>query len=420
MSRRYSCYWSNSRVCTKGFFEDTKDAFIIGSCDQNREEYIEEIKNIIEEIGLNPIFAEDLEDYNNYDLFCDKICTHIRCSRIIITDLSAPLREICEQCKTLDYFPSLNVYWEYGYAAGLGKPQIVICDEEQFDKIPFDVAGKQILQYNRANLRDILKPLIEKELTKPIPKSRFQVITSDSEKKEIAIQGVEYAKNELIGKIADKDLKLIFSFYPKYNKKDLFPLDKEMIDFLESNLPRRVDGSHPVFMNLHKFTLNPTYLSYISDLRWFGNNILIHQDGIIIYGIYVNGNDAPIKLSGKFFPFHEILNCFLAVLYYIEQVFEKVGDLENIYLSMDVENINKYIYTDFGYETHYPVYDDNIGKFHSSSIETIKREIDFIQLKKPEYKIEISKYLFNPILRGFGKSDSEEYDKFLKMIQERA
>lgn len=145
MSRYYSCYWSHSRVCTKGLFEDTKDAFIIGSCDQNREEYIEEIKNIIEEVGLNPIFAEDLKENINLDAFCDNICSHIRGSRIIINDISAPLKDICKKCETSDYVPSLNVYWEYGYAAGLGKPQLVICDEEQFDKIPFDVAGKQIL-----------------------------------------------------------------------------------------------------------------------------------------------------------------------------------------------------------------------------------------------------------------------------------
>jgi len=102
MSRHYSCYWSNSRDCKKGLFEDTKDVFIIGSCDQNREEYIEEIKNIIEEVGLTWIFAEDLEDTNNLDAFCDNICSHIRGSRIIINDISAPLKYICKKCETSD------------------------------------------------------------------------------------------------------------------------------------------------------------------------------------------------------------------------------------------------------------------------------------------------------------------------------
>ncbi len=420
MSRHYPCYWSNSRDCTKGFFEDMKDVFIIGSCDQNREEYIEEIKNIIEEVGLNPIFAEDLKENTNLDAFCDNICSHIRGSRIIINDISAPLKYICKKCETSDFVPSLNVYWEYGYAAGMGKPQIVICDQEQFDKIPFDVAGKQILKYTRATLKDILKPQIEIELTKPIPKSRFHVIYSDTEKKEIDLQDVEYVKNELIGKISDEDLKIIFTFYPKYNEEDLFPLDNEMINFLESNLPTDMRG-YSVFRGQYNFTLNPTYLTLLSNLNWFGNNILIHKDGIIIYGTYVNGDQIPIPIPGnvKFFPFHELLDRFLAVLNYIQQIFEKVGYNENIHLSMYVENINTYRYTVGEFERSLAVRDDNIGKFNSSGIETIKREIDLLELENPEYKIEISKYFFNTILRGFGKADSEKYDEFLKLMQER-
>lgn len=80
------------------------------------------------------------------DAFCDSICRHIRGSRLIINDISAPLRQVCKECKKNDYVPSLNVYWEYGYAAGLGKTQIVICEENQFDIIPFDVGSKQILK----------------------------------------------------------------------------------------------------------------------------------------------------------------------------------------------------------------------------------------------------------------------------------
>ena len=103
------------------------------------------------------------------DAFCDSICRHIRGSRLIINDISAPLRQVCKECKKNDYVPSLNVYWEYGYAAGLGKTQIVICEENQFDIIPFDVGSKQILKYNTNNLEHVLQPLIEKELEKSIP-----------------------------------------------------------------------------------------------------------------------------------------------------------------------------------------------------------------------------------------------------------
>lgn len=87
MSRHYPYYLSNSRDCTKGLFEDTKDAFIVGSCDHNRKENIEVIKNIIEVAGLNPIFAENLKEKTILDAFGDKISSHKRDPRIIINDM---------------------------------------------------------------------------------------------------------------------------------------------------------------------------------------------------------------------------------------------------------------------------------------------------------------------------------------------
>lgn len=417
MNRNYPCYWSKSRNCKKRLFEDTKDVFIIGSCDQTREEYIKDIKNLVENLELNPVFAEDLKENNNTDAFCDNICSHIRGSRIIINDISAPLKVMCQICDISDFVPSLNVYWEYGYAAGLSKPQIVICEEEQFNKIPFDVAGKQIQKYTKGTLKDILRPLIEDELKKPVPKSRFSVFTSENRKTEISKLVVEKAKHQLLRRIAENDLTLIFTFYPKYNEKDLFLFDKNMLLFLESNLPRRVDQKYPVFRKLYKFTLSPTFISYISDFKWFGNNILVFKDGIITYGMYINGNEALRYGKLKFFPFYEILNCFLAVLDYIKQIFNYVGYNENIILSMRVENIITYRYTVGELEKAMALRDDSIGRFNASGIGTIEKEIEILKLDNPEYKIEISKIFFNPILRGFGVLDSEKYEDFRKLMK---
>ncbi len=418
MSKNNSCYWSKSRNCNRISFKEIKDIFIIGSCDEDREEYIDIIKKIIQEIGLYPIFAEDLKENNNLDAFCDNICSHIISSRLIINDISAPIREICKKCGTTDFFPSLNVYWEYGYAAGLGKPQIVICDQEQINKIPFDVAGKQIQPYTKETLEEILKPLIENELKNPIPKSRFQVYYSDSERKEISAQEVENIKQELRTSISQNDLKLIFTFFPKFEEPNLFPLDNEMIEFLKLNLPRRVDKKYPVFRGFSNFALKPTYISYISDYIWFGNNIIINSDGIIGYGIYVNGDKALIYGKIKMFPFHEILNCFLAILGYIQRIFEKEQYDDNINLSMDIENISTYRYTVGNLETSAAIYNENIGKFNGNGIRPIKREINLLELKNPNYKIKISKFFFNSILRGFGKTDSDKYEEFLKKMQD--
>lgn len=168
MKTTSNCYWSDSRECKVPLFSEEENVFIIGSC--NRMEFIDQIKKILKNSGLNPIFAEDLKIHNNLDAFCDNICHFIRSSRLIINDISAPDGIICEECKKSDLIPSLNVYWEYGYAAGLGKPQIVICSEDQISKTPFDVAGKQIQKYNESNLEEILTSLIKNELEKPLSK----------------------------------------------------------------------------------------------------------------------------------------------------------------------------------------------------------------------------------------------------------
>jgi len=92
----------------------------------------------------------------NKDKVLKRFSKILNVSRLIINDISAPLRQVCKEPKKNDYVPSLNVYWEYGYAAGLSKTQIVICEENQFDKIPFDGGSKQILKYNTYNLEHVL------------------------------------------------------------------------------------------------------------------------------------------------------------------------------------------------------------------------------------------------------------------------
>lgn len=106
------CYWSNKRKCNQQLYSNENDIFIIASCSSEREKYVEKIKDIIKEFNYNPIFAEDLEENNNLDAFCDNICSQIRASRLIITDLSASTASDGKENYSLRH--SLNVYWEYG------------------------------------------------------------------------------------------------------------------------------------------------------------------------------------------------------------------------------------------------------------------------------------------------------------------
>ena len=104
MNRNLPCYWSKSRSCNKSIFEDTENIFIIGSCDTSREKYRERIENLIIKLKMNPIFAENLEENNNMDAFCDSICGHIRGSRLIINDIFAPLRQVCKSVRKMIMF----------------------------------------------------------------------------------------------------------------------------------------------------------------------------------------------------------------------------------------------------------------------------------------------------------------------------
>ena len=159
MEKSLNCYWSNSRSCKISLSQFEKTVFIIASNDPSRIETINRIKKSIAEFDLKPIFAAELEENNNLSAFCDNICTYIRGSSINIVDLTAYLNE-CGKCNSPYEESSVNVYWEYGYAAGLDKPIILICEENQAESIPFNILDKQILSEGKIIInRGNRKPL---------------------------------------------------------------------------------------------------------------------------------------------------------------------------------------------------------------------------------------------------------------------
>lgn len=145
-------------------FEGT--VFIIASNDPSRIDIINMIKKTVKEFNLEPKFAVELEENNNLTTFCDSICAYIRGSRINIVDLTAPLRQMGDENSIYEE-PSVNVYWEYGYAAGLKKPIIIICEEKQADSIPFNVLDKQILYYREDSIEEGLGSLLKHKLEHP-------------------------------------------------------------------------------------------------------------------------------------------------------------------------------------------------------------------------------------------------------------
>lgn len=166
MVEQLNCYWSNARSCNISINEYEDFAFIIASNDISRIEIINKIKKIINDFNLKPKMAVELEENNNLTTFCDSICAYIRGSRINIVDLTAPLKQ-CNECDRDYEEPSVNVYWEYGYAAGLKKPLILICDEKQAEYIPFNILDKQILYYQEDHIEEQLGHLLKLRLEQP-------------------------------------------------------------------------------------------------------------------------------------------------------------------------------------------------------------------------------------------------------------
>ena len=174
------CYWSRAHNCLIEPNQNQENVFIVASNDPIRSEYVELIKRTVGLFKLEPIFAIDLSKNNNRQAFCDNICSYIISSRLIIIDLSGPILPKCEKCSTEYLQFSINVFWEYGYAAGLNKPIIVICDEFQVNSLPFDIFDKQILPYTKESLEEKLGEIIKIKLAEDnYPDSNLKTILNE-------------------------------------------------------------------------------------------------------------------------------------------------------------------------------------------------------------------------------------------------
>lgn len=173
MAEKTKCYWTKDSYCGIELHEKDDEIFIIGSCDSTRREGIDQIIDIVKnEFKMKAVFAEDLSQHNDYKAFCSNICSPIVRSALVIVDLSASTTKISCSSRNQDIehlLQSINVYWEYSYACGLGKRTLLLIDETQIDKLPFDVADTQVETYNLNNLREKLIKLINLKLRELLP-----------------------------------------------------------------------------------------------------------------------------------------------------------------------------------------------------------------------------------------------------------
>lgn len=108
------------------------------------EPYKSGIKKVIEEMRLNPIWMNELE---HNDMIDDRIIAEIRKSKFVICDFTEHRH---------------NVYFEAGFALGLGLPVIWCCREDQINNAKFDTRQyKHILWKTKEELYQKLKDRIE-------------------------------------------------------------------------------------------------------------------------------------------------------------------------------------------------------------------------------------------------------------------
>lgn len=139
----------NAELAWEGWnkFEQLKDAgilskkcFVAMSCSENMSEiYKQGIKKAVIEAGYEPIFIEK-EEHN--EKICDLIIAEIRACKFLIADVTGQRQ---------------NVYYEAGFAHGLGRDVIWTCKQDEIEKAHFDTR-----QYNHItweNAEDLKKKL---------------------------------------------------------------------------------------------------------------------------------------------------------------------------------------------------------------------------------------------------------------------
>jgi hypothetical protein len=123
--------------------QPSKRCFVAMSCSPDlASAYEEGIKPAVVEAGYDPVFVER-EEHN--DKICDLIISEIRSSKFLIADVSGQRQ---------------NVYYEAGFAHGLGRGVIWTCRQGEEQNIHFDTR-----QYNHIlweNVEELRKKLLNR------------------------------------------------------------------------------------------------------------------------------------------------------------------------------------------------------------------------------------------------------------------
>lgn len=115
--------------------------------DTMQEAYENAIRPAIEEMGYT---SQRIDLHQHINKIDDEIISEIRRSRFIIADFTCGLVQGDDGIK--HYIPRGGVYYEAGFAQGLGIPVIWTCKEDQINQVHFDTR-----QYNHLLWSDVEK-----------------------------------------------------------------------------------------------------------------------------------------------------------------------------------------------------------------------------------------------------------------------
>lgn len=123
---------------------ESKNCFIAMAFKSETENSRKAIKNAITKTGFFPIIIDE-QNINSDQTINDAIIAGIKNSKFCISDFS---------------YHRNGVYFESGFALGLGKPVIYCCSKEEFSKAHFDIKPLQHIIYETEE--ELEKRLIDK------------------------------------------------------------------------------------------------------------------------------------------------------------------------------------------------------------------------------------------------------------------
>lgn len=132
------------------FDEDLEDIFSVG------------IMPAIKSLGYEAIRVDKVHHNEKID---SKICELINQSRFVVADFTRQRN---------------GVYYEAGYAKGLGLPVVQTCQQTEFDKLHFDIKTIHTIGYSTASkLQILLKEHVEKSIGRYKPAAKAIIDTDN-------------------------------------------------------------------------------------------------------------------------------------------------------------------------------------------------------------------------------------------------